>query len=256
MNAVNDAFLRSIRTSYSAYVESVRSDQKLKALHGFIAEQLDAKLKTTHPDKKFTVVSKGFADDKEAKVPGFLFPKNCDITILLNDEPVAVVAVKFICSNYGQNANNYLENLTGETFSLQYESKVKVHHLIIMPTYLPYFSKDGSVKKVEFINDYKLDKYRKLVDGSKNNPDQAALPKSIMVALVDTNNKQELLALKGNQTVDARTHLTFVKKDNIMFTSARHTETTTDLFSKENQEFLKNNSDVDAWMNNILAKVI
>ena len=99
-------FLKAIANSFKAYKEKgARSTAKLKPIHKFVADTL-AKIW----GKDFVICY--FGDDaKEQTVDGKYYPKDIDITVLDGDKPVFCLGIKFITSNYKQNANNYFENI-------------------------------------------------------------------------------------------------------------------------------------------------
>lgn len=109
--------------------------------------------------KKYSVCYMG-ASSKEAKVPGKYYPKDIDIAVIDNKTPVFCLGIKFITSNYKQNANNYFENMMGETANLQ-ASQIPYAHIIIMRHQTPYYEKNNSEtpKKTEIINKKDITKY-------------------------------------------------------------------------------------------------
>jgi hypothetical protein len=58
-------------------------------------------------------------DTKEATVQGKYYPKDIDIAVMKDDKAIFCLSIKFITSNYKQNANNYFENIMGETANIQ-----------------------------------------------------------------------------------------------------------------------------------------
>src|SRR5690554_7157206 len=87
-------FLEAIKRSFLVSLEtSPRSNEKLKVLHGFIAEDLQKRL-----GKEYVVKSLGFQDGKEAKILGRYMNKNVDITIKKGGKAVAGIAIKFVRS--------------------------------------------------------------------------------------------------------------------------------------------------------------
>src|SRR5690554_590456 len=109
------SFLEATKKSFITSLETgPRSNEKLKVLHGFIAEDLQNRL-----GKEYIVKSLGFKDGKEEKITGRYMDKNVDITVIKNKKKIAGVAVKFVMSNYSQNSNNYFENMLGETANIR-----------------------------------------------------------------------------------------------------------------------------------------
>lgn len=130
---------------------STRSNKITYELHKEIKEELKKML-----GDQYEVIAQ---DTKEEKVEGLFGSKKCDITIKRENKVLGVVAVKVIRSSYKKNANNYFENMIGETINLKLKD-IKVMQLIIIPEVTLYRSK-GQIKK-EIIGDTQLLKYLKL----------------------------------------------------------------------------------------------
>ena len=150
-------FLEAIKRSFLVSLEtSPRSNEKLKVLHGFIAEDLQKRL-----GNNYVVKSLGFQDGKEAKILGRYMTKNVDITIKKDGKAVAGIAVKFVMSNYSQNSNNYFENMLGETANIR-ANKIPYFQIFIVPEVLPYYKQNGEILKWERITENNVDKYVKM----------------------------------------------------------------------------------------------
>ena len=93
----NAKFLNLIGQSFKDFLDSTtsRSTNKLKKLHGEIAQNLQTKL-----GSDFEIKSLGYGDDKEGKISGRYFDKKVDITISKNGKIVAGYGVKFVMQNY------------------------------------------------------------------------------------------------------------------------------------------------------------
>lgn len=102
------------------FVLGSRSDEKLIPMHSFIRRCIQAILDVESPGE-FEVVSVDIDSKREYKAPGFFNNKDVDVAVLHKKSGLAMgaVSVKFIMSNYGQNANNYLENMIGECQNLK-----------------------------------------------------------------------------------------------------------------------------------------
>ena len=152
-------FLEAIKKSFLVSLEtSPRSNEKLKVLHGFIAEDLQNRL-----GSKYVVKSLGFKEGKEAQILGRYMNKNVDITIKKDGRAVAGIAVKFVMSNYSQNSNNYFENMLGETANIR-ANKIPYFQIFVIPEVLPYYKKDGEISNWEKITENNVDKYVKMSD--------------------------------------------------------------------------------------------
>ena len=92
----NQKFLTVVRDSFKKFLETgSRSNEKLKILHGAIANDLLQRL------------------GNEETIDGRYLDKKVDITILKDGNPIAGIGVKFVMQNYSQNSNNYFENMLG-----------------------------------------------------------------------------------------------------------------------------------------------
>lgn len=156
-----------------------RSSKKLEDIHGGIAKDIAEIVEKHNDGHNYKIVSKGWGDNKEAKVDGLEMSKDCDITVFREDEPVLVVMVKMILGNYKQNSINYFENLKGETDNLQMKG-IPVFELIFIKDKTPYFNADKTFIKWEFLNEHNVEKYGKLGKrewgGPKNAPFNSCIP--------------------------------------------------------------------------------
>lgn len=182
---LNSLFLQRIKKSYEIYTNAPRSNEKLKPIHSFIAEVLQDEL-----GEDYVIKSEGFRESKEQKVSGLYYDKDVDISVLKNNEVLGSIAVKFICSNYSQNSNNYFENMLGETANLRRNDNFYAQ-LIILPEYVPYFKQGKVLDKIEYIKDHNLNKYLNLNQDSLNFP---YCPDLISTILVNFNNEEFLMA--------------------------------------------------------------
>ncbi len=138
----NKEFLKVVGESFKKFIETgLRSNEKLKILHGAIANDLKHRLGTG-----FSVCSLGIGDSKEMKIEGRYIDKAVDITILKNESPIAGIGVKFVMQNYSQNSNNYFENMLGETANIRC-ANIPYFQIFIIPDKLPYYKNDGSIQK-------------------------------------------------------------------------------------------------------------
>jgi carbonic anhydrase len=136
----NKKFLEMIESAFKKYLEtSARSNEKLKILHGAIADDLQTNL-----GKGFSIQSLGFEHGKETEIAGRYLPKKVDIVISKGKDILCGVAVKFVMSNYKQNSNNYFENMLGETANIRTANK-GYFQILVLPKKLPYFEKDGRI---------------------------------------------------------------------------------------------------------------
>lgn len=138
-------FLTIMNEAYETYLKyGPRSSKKVDIIHNFIKKKLEEQLQDTH-----VIIL-----EKKVKCLNASGYKACDI-VAQNKETGKIdyiIPVKFVCSNYKQNKNNYFENLIGETYLLKhYNKETKIIPFNIMPSECKYFNKDGVVKKMEKI---------------------------------------------------------------------------------------------------------
>lgn len=157
-------FLEIIKQSFIKCLEThANSNEKLKILHGAIAEDIKEKL-----GDNYHVISLGISDNKEEHIAGRYINKKVDITIKKEDKVIAGIAVKFVMSNYSQNSNNYFENMLGETANIR-ATNIPYFQVFILFRNMPYFADGGEIKKWEEIKEHHIKKYVVL---SKDNAEQ------------------------------------------------------------------------------------
>lgn len=150
----NQEFLTVVGNSFKKFLETgSRSNEKLKILHGAIAEDLKERL-----GNGYYVQSLGVGNGKELKLYGRYIDKAVDITILKNCNPIAGIGVKFVMQNYSQNSNNYFENMLGETANIRC-ANIPYFQIFIIPDKLPYYKNDGTIQKWEEFTTHNSAKY-------------------------------------------------------------------------------------------------
>ena len=150
----NQQFLDVIKQSFIEFLNTnSRSNAKLKILHGAIAHDLAKRL-----GDNYQIKSLGYGHDKEAKIQGRYINKTVDITILKSGKPIAGIGIKFVMQNYAQNANNYFENMLGETANIR-SNNIPYFQIFIIPNQLPYYKNNGDFSKWEIFNNHHFDKY-------------------------------------------------------------------------------------------------
>lgn len=154
----NVDFLQVISHSFEAFLKkgTSRSTDKLKPLHGAIAQDIAERLGPC-----YEIWAQGYLHDQEADIQGRYINKKVDITIKLDDKPIAGIAVKFVMQNYSQNSNNYFENMLGETANIR-SNNCPYFQIFIILDKLPYYKKDKSISKWETFSDHNISKYIKL----------------------------------------------------------------------------------------------
>lgn len=182
------ALEEALRESYYNYLEGYkkgkkgsRSTAKLLTLHKFIAENVKEILEN-NLKAKFEVF---YINGKEVNINGAFYTKRVDVFIgqignfevlkdsakkihisIKNPENLFVFSIKFITSNYKQNANNYFESLIGETVNLK-SLGIKFGYLLFLKHPMPYLDKVGVIKKFEEISEDDILKYYKLFQKRK-----------------------------------------------------------------------------------------
>jgi hypothetical protein len=163
MKSIRETFSQAINASFQAYGKrgGSRSTKKLLPIHSFFAEHIAKKI-----GEGYSIASLGFGDGKECCVEGKYYPKNSDITICKSGKPIVVISLKFVTSNYKQNANNYFENLMGETANIR-RVNIAFGHFLILRGHTPYYSKNkgnlrGKEMKMEILSEKHLQKYIRL----------------------------------------------------------------------------------------------
>lgn len=180
INDNQQKILYVLKDSYYEYLESgSRSNKKLKILHGAIANDLKNQL-----SKEYQIFSLSQNDSHEIKVKGKYYDKTVDIAIQKNNQIIACVGIKFIMQNYAQNANNYFENLIGETTNIQL-SGVPYFNMLFLQEKIPYFNSNGEIKKFEKITAKILQKYFLLYE--KQQSQHYHVPKMFFIGLLKNN---------------------------------------------------------------------
>lgn len=194
MGRVDDKFLSAIGASFKAYNKKggARSTKKLIPIHKFLSETVLNKL-----GRNFSIRSLGIGDGKEATIDGKYYPKDLDVAIFKKEKVIATISFKFVTSNYKQNANNYFENLMGETANIRRQN-VGFAHFLVLRGHTPYYSKNkgnlrGKEQKTEIINEKDLQKYIKLF----KDMDFPHKPDLMGICLLDfdKNNRPKLVNL-------------------------------------------------------------
>jgi hypothetical protein len=131
-------FIKAIELSFKAYKEKgARSTAKLKPIHKFVADTLQ-----NIWGNSFEYHYIGGDNTKEMTVEGKYYPKDIDITVSENEKAIFCLGIKFVTSNYKQNANNYFENMMGETANIQAVGGLPYAQLIILRHETPYYQKN------------------------------------------------------------------------------------------------------------------
>jgi hypothetical protein len=175
--------IKAVELSFKAYKEKgARSTAKLKPIHGFVADTLAAIW-----GKTYELHYIGGDNTKELKVNGKYYPKDIDITVTKNGCAIFCLGIKFVTSNYKQNANNYFENMMGETANIQAVGNLPYAQFIVLRHETPYYKKNETEKssKTEIVNDKDIQKYLNLQFDSP----QAHRPDYLGIQLININEQ-------------------------------------------------------------------
>ncbi|MEO1958057.1 MAG: hypothetical protein ABGX23_00735 [Nautiliaceae bacterium] len=161
-----DKFLEIIKESIKVFINtSSRSNKKLKVLHGGIKDLLQEEF--IKEGIKLDLVSLTLDSSVEDVVKGRYYDKRVDISIR-DDKVVGAIGVKFVMNNYSQNANNYFENMLGETANIR-STDIPYFQIFILFDKVPYFDNNGRIKRIEVLSqDTHLKKYIKLSEDDIN----------------------------------------------------------------------------------------
>ena len=185
MDKLEDSFLKAMNKTFRAYNESgARSNKKLIPIHKWFGSIIESAL-----GKGYSVRSLGKGG--EVSIEGKYYPKTLDISIFNKEKIVATISFKFVTSNYKQNANNYFENLLGETANIR-RVNVGFAHFLVLRAHTPYYDKNrgnlrGALKKTEILNDRDLSKYVKLF----RDLDFPHKPEVLGIAVIDIDNNDK-----------------------------------------------------------------
>ena len=185
-----DDLIEAVKTSYQKYKNhGARSNEKLKPLHNFFSKL------TYETNNNLTINSISFGSNKEDKIEGKFYDKTVDISIQKDNQFYGAFAVKFVTSNYKQNANNYFENMLGETSNIKANEYFYIQILIIRNP-LPYLEKEGELRNWETITDRDILKYKKLFNDIDDK--QHFKPSLFFIKLYNIEEKGNEIFVKEN----------------------------------------------------------
>ena len=205
MKYIEQELIKALEASFRAYKEhGARSTAKLKPIHKYFADTL-----ASIWGNAYSVHFLG-EENKEMNVEGKYYPKDIDITVAKDGQPVFCLGIKFVTSNYKQNANNYFENMMGETANIQAIGNLPYAQLLIFRLETPYYPKNETetLSKIEKINDKDISKYLKLIF---DNP-QAHRPDYLGIQLIDVDEKTGKVSLSDIDKSFSKDTVRFLKK--------------------------------------------
>lgn len=167
---LNEEFLLTILKSLEKFLTThPRSNEKLKPLHGNIKMDLYELIKKENINiDNIELISLDNDNKSEDIVKGRYYDKAVDISIRKNKNIIGAIGVKFVMNNYKQNANNYFENMLGETANIR-TANIPYFQILILFEKMPYFKNKGQLSKWEEISqETHLKKYIKLSEDDVN----------------------------------------------------------------------------------------
>ena len=176
MISIEQRFLHAMQQSYQKVLEyGVRSMEKTKVLHGWVQDELKREL-----GEGYVFTGQTPHSTAEAKVAGMYYGKDVDILVARNDQELSVINIKFVISNYWQNAVNYLEQQIGETANLR-RKNIVYGNLFCVTNPIPYKKRDGSITRMERLRDRDIERYVKL----RKDHEHAHAPDEMVIGIVD-----------------------------------------------------------------------
>ena len=197
--ALEDRFVHAVRESHRAYKKyGPRSTQKLRPLHQWVADEIVREL-----GAEYGTESLRKDNGSEETIAGKYYDKTVDVSISKKGgAPLAIISIKFITSNFKQNANNYFEHLMGETANIR-RAGVGFGHLMVLPEKIPYLKRGGQKDHTEEIGDAHLQKYVKL----SNDTDHPHRPDVIGIGIVSLHKNPDEIQLADVRKMKLRAEI-------------------------------------------------
>jgi hypothetical protein len=149
---IKNKLINIFNNSYQEYIKhSSRSNKKTNVLHNGIKEVLEKIFPKSYEVKTEINIKCANASGR----------KKCDIVVYDDKKKLKYIfPVKFVCCNYKQNKNNYIESLVGEVTLLKISNPdTQIIPINIFPSRLPFKHKNGNIKKYETITEKDLKPY-------------------------------------------------------------------------------------------------
>ena len=184
-------------------IHGPRSTKKLGPLHGWVQEQLRESL-----GEELSYIGKTKVSVAEKSIEGMYYDKNVDVAVMDKENVLGIVNIKFIMSNYKQNANNYLEQQIGETANLRRQNIV--YGNIMCLTYpTPYYDKNKELKRLEKFNGHDFEKYIKL----RKDHMHIHAPHEMAIFIIKLS--EDLKRVEGRMPVDEIEDMTDAQKEHL-----------------------------------------
>ena len=182
--AIEQRFLGAMQQSYQKVLDhGTRSNEKTKVLHGWVQEEMAREL-----GNDYTFVGQTPMDSTEANVSGMYYDKDVDVLIIRNEHELGVISIKFVISNYWQNAINYFEQQIGETANLR-RKNVVYGNLFCVTNPIPYKKRSGEISRLERIRERDIQRYGKL----RADHEHAHAPDEMALGIVDLDIEQDVI---------------------------------------------------------------
>ncbi len=182
---IEQRFLEATQSSYQMVLEhGVRSNAKIRVLHGWVQDELNREL-----DDAYVFTSLTPDNGSEAKVEGMYYGKNVDILVTRGEHELGVINVKFVISNYWQNAVNYFEQQIGETANLR-RRNIVYGNLFCLTNPIPYNRRSGDVSRYENLRERDVQRYAKL----RADHEHAHAPDEMAIGVVDLDVEQNIIS--------------------------------------------------------------
>jgi hypothetical protein len=185
---MNDLLLNAISESYRIYLtHGARSSAKLAALHGFFHDMVEQNVARKLPGRQVRVYSDR---NRELTVEGSLYPKRVDVAVEVDGEVAGAISLKFVVTNYKQNANNYFEHLLGETANIR-SADIAYASFSVIPLQPEYLSKAAGNARGEVVRKEKItrENLMKYVNLSRITSDPAFRPSPLGLLIVDLDKR-------------------------------------------------------------------
>jgi len=202
---MNDLLLKAVGVSYNVYLShGARSSAKLSSLHGFFHDAVEAEVSRRLVGHKVSVRSDR---NGELTVKGALYPKRVDVAVEVDGGVVGAISLKFVVTNYKQNANNYFEHLLGETANLR-SAQIEYGSFTILPMRPEYLSKAAGNKRGAVVKKEQLSRENvlKYINLQNMRTDPAFRPNPLGLLIVDLDrtstksSKLDVLGLSNGET--------------------------------------------------------
>lgn len=183
-STVSGRFLVAMREAYRKVLEhGVRSNDKTKVLHGWVQDELRREL-----GDAYSYTGQSPFSAQEASVAGMYYDKKVDVLVARDGQDLGVVDVKFVISNYWQNAINYIEQQIGETANLR-RRNIVYGNLFCVTNPIPYKNRAGAIIRQESIREQDIQRYARL----RADHEHIHAPDEMAIGIVDLDADRDTI---------------------------------------------------------------